>query len=39
MSLYVCNLCEGDEPFKVPADEIGVVIMKEHLSKEHGEHW
>lgn len=34
---YKCNICK-DEPFQVPADEIGVVLMKEHLKQDHGVH-
>lgn len=33
---YVCNQCrDRGEDFRVPADEIGAAIMKEHLRKEH----
>lgn len=40
--MYICNLCKREdkidpgESFKVPADELGVAIMKEHLKTEHG---
>ena len=38
--VYICNLCETEgkgpgERFKVPADEIGVALMKQHLRDEH----
>ena len=34
---YVCNKCkDAGTDFRVPADEIGVAIMQEHLRTEHG---
>ncbi len=38
---YICNMCKevgkkSEERFKVPADEIGVALMREHLKTEHG---
>lgn len=35
---YVCERCkqEGKAPFTVPADEIGIALMKEHLRDKHG---
>lgn len=35
--LLTCNLCkdEGKE-FSVPADEFGVVFMRDHLKDKHG---
>lgn len=35
--VYICNVCEQDgkppgERFKVPADEIGVALMQQHLT-------
>jgi hypothetical protein len=37
MSVAQCNLCPEDEKFKVPWDEIGVMIMKEHIKEKHPE--
>lgn len=35
--MYSCNLCKADgKEFKVPADEIGVELMKAHLNEKHG---
>lgn len=35
--LYVCNLCkDAGKDFSVPADEFGVVFMRDHLKDEHG---
>lgn len=38
---YICEVCERDgkapgEKCSVPADEIGVELMKAHLRDEHG---
>lgn len=34
--LYVCNRCkDAGKDFSVPADEIGVELMKAHLWDEH----
>lgn len=38
---YVCEVCkraDEQEPFRAPADEIGMVLMAEHLSDAHDEH-
>lgn len=35
--LYVCEACRDDgKEFKVPVDEIGAVVMEQHLKSEHG---
>ena len=38
--VYICLVCEQEgklpgERFKVPADEIGVALMRRHLADEH----
>jgi len=33
--MYVCNVCKR-EPFRVPADPIGVELMRAHLDRVHG---
>ena len=36
MSEYSCNLCKKDgKETKIPADEVGVELMKAHLETEH----
>lgn len=31
----MCNKCEGDNPFQIPMDFIGMAIMIEHMRVEH----
>jgi hypothetical protein len=36
MALYVCEQCRrAGQEFKVPADRIGVELMKAHLKAKH----
>ena len=36
MTMFYCNLCtKNGEEFEVPADEIGVAIMRQHLADKH----
>lgn len=35
--MYSCNLCkDAGERFMVPADLVGVELMKAHLTEKHG---
>lgn len=35
--MYQCRMCVLDKkrPFKVPADEIGIALMQQHLLSKH----
>lgn len=33
---YVCNQCPPDDRFRVPADPIGVELMRGHIREQHG---
>lgn len=41
MSIATCTLCgsEGEEPFAVPWDEIGIQLMKAHMADKHPDQW
>lgn len=33
---YVCNQCSSENRFRVPADPVGVALMRAHLAEAHG---